>query len=344
MRIENADLQKSLKIFKTFLTDKDIKDFGDYLFFKNNMFILYNGNVQIILKMQKKDNMFFCVKGKEFISIIEKIENDIIDISMVEDKIVIKAKGKKIELANNTEPMERIKDIDFDIDFTEVEIIDLPKEFKGAISSCLFTCSNDSKQGLNNIFIREDCIYSTDSLRMSIYRLEKSFGNFIIPFSIAKELVKMEAVNYFIKDNIVCFLNKEKDILFSFLHSNSDGVDYGKYFSFFEAKKKSILMTKEIIKGIDFASLILDDEVIFDKKIKIILSHDCIKCEGEGRLGTIKYMIPFEGIKNEICFFINPVFFAEIMQKCNRFFIEDNLMIFRNDNFLHLFVVKRLEE
>lgn len=342
MKIKTSELKKSIDFVKSGLSNgNDILDFSKYLFFQKDEIFAFNGVVKISSKFKNEDLMSeevkFCIDGKLFEELVKRIKSEYLELIKNEDSISITSGKVKAELSINNDLLEKMTEylINFD---DEQEFYPLPEKFFTGLKLCSFSTDKNTANALSNVFISDNYIYSTDNFRLSIFNMSVTLqDDFNLSIKVINELLKYKFENYFIKDDFIYFFN-DTNLIFSVRLNELTGKDFTKFVSFFD-EKDFIEIPVDVNSLLDISSIILTEDNIMDKYVNIEIKDKKIKVTGKSELGIIENEIDFD-IEVELNFSINPIFFQEILKICNKLTLKDNLIIFSNNEFLHLFSIK----
>lgn len=325
MKINRKELLDVLKKLKPAISKTEIvEQTTDFIFMKDK---IYTFNNEIAIGCVFDIGLTGSVIANKFLSIIEKLKEDIIDISIKDEKeIIIKSGKTKAGIKYNSDIHIQIPN---DIGNKKFKI--LPKKFNEAISFCIFSTANDPmKFPLICINVGNDKIVSCDNYRITEYFLDKEIkDDFLLPLNVAIYLQNYDVNKYLVEDEWTHFKNKH-GIIFSF--RNVEG-DYPETSHLFEIEGNIFTFPKSLIESIEQAEIMGDEE----DNIIISINKDEMVCMGRNDMGWIKIKEKIDYKLEPIEFKINSIFLKQILLKNNEnVTIGETSLLFENDRFKHV--------
>lgn len=336
MKIEKEELLQILRQIKPAISKKDIIEELTHFIFTGHEIVTFNGKVSI---RKSFESDFQCsVSGEEFYKIIDGIDSQ--EIILEKDKGYLFIKGGntigKIAIVDNLDILEKIE-----IDFKNNKWKKVPTKFREALNFCLFSASKDlSFLMLTCCAVKENCVFSSDNFRISMYKLDGEMDDILIPLMAAIELVKFDIKKYSVDKNWIHFKTKEL-IIFSLRKIQGDYPTVIHFFDDLEDENMiKIELSDSIKKDINSLLFMSEGDTDLEKFIYIILEKNKLICKAENDKGWIikESKIKYNG--KEIKFKINPIFFAQILEKSRLIFISKRRAFFKEEGvFQHLMVL-----
>ncbi len=302
-------------------TDHFILD-GDYI---------RTSNDEIAVSFPFHTGFSLAVKGDEFFRLISKINSEEIELDVEEGALHISA-GK-------TEAVMVIsKEIKGSVIIRSRRWYDLPKNFSDAMRFCSFSSGENVGSGLqilNNLWIKDQYVISSDRLRVSKYEMDsKVTTEFLLPTPAAQGLVKVEPISYAVEDAWIHFKNKAGAIF-------SSRVVEGEYpeevWGLFTRKGDSVLVPEGLSESIDRAQIFSKEVVGGDDLVRVKIDSKAgrLFCRGEGSLGWIEEELKTD-FKKDLEFKVSPEHFIEILEYVKEMLVSDDKIYFSGPNFEHV--------
>lgn len=285
----------------------------------------------------------FCVPGDEFYKILDKMNDETIEISEENHKLHI--------VGANTEAVISTLLEDDDLVVQGLEAINteistprskLPEDFISAVFFTMFSTSRDaSSAALNCIYFTEDNAMSTDNSRASWYIMKDKVPEpFLLAQKSAEELVKFPNINeVVITKNWAHFFNPD-GVTFSCTLVKSLTPNIPKMFE--NADEEGLTELPKTLRDIinDISFLATEDKT--SKYVTVSIDGKGVMCKAERELGWIKKKIEWKDYTGEpITFFINSEFFGQILEKTTFMKKIGRIVFFSTENFYHLIGLAR---
>ena len=270
MKIDIKDLKKKLQSLKFAMKKSDIDGYGSHIYVTDRMIYTFNGYIKIACPFDY--DMEFAVPADDFIKFISKSTKGEIEIELQEDNLFMKSGSTTLLIVNNKKLIRGI----IDLPLTPTEFKRLPSRFIDGLKMCVKTYSNNDLLNNPNIFVKDDVIASTDSMRVSEYIFDESFDReFLIPGKIAKEIIKYNMEYYSMEDQIIHFSSSD-DIVFSVVQKNDNFPNYKRLFNILDGFEFTFPDT--------FKAVVDKIKGLSDGELYVTVGNGLIKCviEGDG--------------------------------------------------------------
>jgi DNA polymerase III sliding clamp (beta) subunit (PCNA family) len=304
--MNTKELLNALEKVKPGISSKSSSEGMSYFYFSGTDVITYNDKISIQHPFETDFNLF--VKANDFYKIISKLSTEEINVVEKNNKLNITGKKIKSSLATiqDNEVSERIKSLSKSL--SKVEWQELPKNFNESILLCSFTASTQISAGtLICVYLKENICVASDNSRISYATLDSEIDEMFIQASEIKNLVSISPTKYAITQSWLHFKN-EDGCVFSIRKIEGEFPDFMSLFDFEGIK---IDLPKEIIEGIDIASILAD---VNDKAINIKIAKNAVILSAKSDGGKIMHRSKIDYDKEEINFSINPDFIKEMMK------------------------------
>lgn len=342
MKVNRNELLQKLDIAKPGLAKKEIVEEAIRFIFTGESITTFNDEICVIAPYPTD---FQCsVNGEEFYKILVGIKEDEIDISLEEDQMKIKSKKTRAGLSTIVGEKERVGSL--------VEKLQnsttgkgfwrrLPKDFIEGVSLCMFNASKDMTTGVRCcVAINEDKVYSSDSVRISRFNMDGTVKEMLIPARNAVELVKYPIKKYGKSDGWLHFLTDE-DVMFNCR------MMVGEYpytiNRFFEknATHGPFTMPEELGEIMKSAVIMATGDEVVAKMVEMKIEKGKVICRSEKERGWMEKEVEFEYTGKDMTFYINPVFFAQILTKATTFSLIQgeefpDKAIFKREKYIHM--------
>lgn len=342
MIVDRKELLAKLDICKPGLSKREIVEETVRFIFSKDSITTFNDEICIIAPYETD---FQCsVNGEELYKILSGIKEDEVDIVIDKEQMKITSKKTRAGLSTLIGEKERVDTlVDKLLDATEKKGFwkKIPQGFLEGISLCMFNASKDMTTGVRCcVAVKGDQIFSTDSVRISRYTMEGEAKEMLIPARSAIELVKYPITHYGISDGWLHFLT-DKDVMFNCRMMVGE-YPYG-INRFFEKKPthgpfEIPIELQEVMKN---AVIMATGDGVVTKMVEMKIDKGKILCRSEKDRGWMEKEIDFDYKGKSITFFINPIFFAQILEKSTTLglVVGDEFpdkAIFSRENYKHM--------
>lgn len=214
----------------------------------------------------------------------------------------------------------------------------VPDDFIKGISMCLFSVAKDVSINLANILVKETYIYTSDTMRVSRYTLNKQIirDDILIPYTVAVNLIKYELTECCVSENWIHFKTKDNAI-FSFRKVISSFPDCSK---FFNLKGKKISLNADLSKVVKNVSIFTDKTIEMDKTIHLRFEKNKLTCRAEDSVGWEEQdvSINYDGEKFDLD--VHPTFLYQALDKAVDIIIGDTKAMLSTNKFDHVMMLQ----
>lgn len=328
--INRKDLIDALTKVKPGLSQKELIEQSSHFIFDENRIWTYND--QIAISQEFESHLIGAVKADEFYKLLNKLEDENLEISVQEGEFSIQ--GKTVTAKIKIDPEIKLQPVQAP-GINSKNWQNLPKDFTEAISLCLFSASrNMIRPELTCLFVTSKTVLSTDSFRATKREMKSKIKtDFLIPATSAKELVNYNVHKVFTdNEGWLHFTNKEKTM---FSCRTFADVEYPeKVWAFFDIEGEKINLPNSFESVIDRVSTLITEDFDLDRMVNLVIEDNKLICKGKGQHGSVseKIDIDYDGKAIEVQ--VHPGFLMEILKQLNSMVIGERLL-FQGENFEH---------
>jgi len=349
MIVDKNKLLDTIIAVRPGLAKKEFVEQATHLLFLGDTLATYNDQICIIAPFETD---FKCsVSGDEFYKILASIKEDQVEIVVDEKQLVVKSKKTKAGMSTIVGENAKVESL---VEKIKQEVSakrfwkHLPDNFVEGVNLCTFSASRDMTQKDRCcVAVRDDKVVSTDGIRLSRFLLDAPVKDeMLIPIREALELVKYPVVEYGKSQGWLHF-RTEEGVVFScrmFLGTYL----FDKILSFLRKPVNEFVVPMEMQEVMRAAAVVAEGDVDIAKIVEVTIADNKIICRSEdkGRKWMEK-VVDLEGYDlAPVTFYINPNFFAQILDKATTMFLmrrvdfpdEDypDKAFFTTDNFQHI--------
>ena len=325
MEKERNELLGVLESVKPGIANKDLIEAMTYFYFSGKSVVAYNDKISIQHPYETDFSLF--VKADDLYRIISKLSVKTVKLSEGKGKLNISCSKFRASLSTiqNSEVKERIYNVQKSLrgkKFTK-----LPSNFCESILLCSFVASKqEAKQTLTCVKVDgKDCIAS-DNQRIAHAVLNGSVKGMLLKASEVKNLTDIKPTHYVISKGWVHFRNKE-GCIFSIRRLEGKFPDFLPHFEF---KGTKVDLPKDILEGMDIASVFVDNS---DPSVKIKIAKGFCNVLIKSESGSAEYRSKIAYSGPEIIFSSNPEFIKQMMSHSTSIVIGDSKAKLNTDNF-----------
>lgn len=328
--IKRTNLIAALTKVKPGIANKEVIEQSTHFIFEEDRVWTYND--QIAISQAFKSHLVGAVKADEFYKLLNKLEDDELEISVQEG--IFSIQGESISAEIKIDPDIKLQPIQAS-GLNSKSWQTLPEDFNEAVSLCIFSASrNMIRPELTCLYITEDKIFSTDTFRATKRTMKSKIKtDILLPAIAAKELVKYDVHKVFTEDERwLHFTNKEKT-MFS-CRTFADVKYPEKIWDFFDIEGEKINLPDSSESVIDRVSTLITEDFDLDRMVNLVIKDNKLTCTGKGSHGSVseKIDIDYDGKTIEVK--VHPGFLIEILKQLNSMTIGERLL-FQGENFEH---------
>lgn len=336
MKINRLELLEVLDKIKPGLTKKGIVEEMTHFIFTGKDVITFSDQIAIVHPFPLETP--FSVKGEEFYKLIKGINEEEFDLSIKEDKIIIKSDKTKASISTVLDKRDKIDSslISLKKDMRK-EWNKLPKDFIMGLRLTAFSAAKDLSMGtFSCIYIKENNIFSSDRIRVSWFNLSENMSEFLISAIDAQELSKFEGystirewtegnnwVHFKTGDGVTFSIKKILGIFKEIKH-------------LFDIKGEVINLPEELQETLNSISFIAEGDIEVNKIVHITIENNTIICKAEKEIGWVEKIIECDYERKQLHFLVNPIFLSQVLAKSASMTLTDKVALFETENFKHI--------
>ena len=328
--INRQDLIDALTKVKPGIAQKEIIEQSSHFIFEEGRIWTYNDSVSI--SQEFKSGLTGAVKADEFYKLLNKLDDDKLEITSQEGRFSIQCKTVMANI-----------NIDTDIKLQPIQAPGinskdwqkLPEDFNEALAFCIFSASrNMIRPELTCLYVTGKTVFSTDTFRATKREMKSKIKtDFLIPATSAKELTKYNVHKIFTEtEGWLHFTNKEHT-MFS-CRTFADVKYPEKIWDFFDIEGEPIQLPDSFDQVIDRVSTLVTADFDLDRFVDLTIEKGKLICKGKGPHGSVSEKIDIDYTGKAIEVKVHPGFLAEILKQLNSMVIGERLL-FKGEKFEH---------
>ena len=335
MKIERKALLKALETVKAGLGSATALEQTTAFAFAGDKVATYNDSISIATTVPGLD-ITGAVSAQELWALLNKLKSEIIELTITEHEVIVKAKKTEAGLA--------LKEVNLPLDEVlsdESKWKPLPSDFLEGIKIAAFSCAKDStRPTLTCVHIRKDqVIESCDGYRITQFSLSKKLPiqkNLLIPASSLQALAKFDVVEIAVVSKAAGWV-KFKTEAGTVFACRSFEAEYPDLSEAIKVQKGMIAieLPEEIIDGLGRASIFAKDSVNDEELVSVTLKENQMIMSAKNEAGWITDSIDVTYDDKELTFSTNPALLSDIAKKIKTCQIGTDKMIFTGDNWVH---------
>lgn len=338
MKIEKKNLMKILQKTKPGLATKAIIEQFTHFIFSGSEVMTYNDEICICHPFES--DFKTSVKADDLWKLLSGVQGEGIDIRLSEGDAQLLLRTGKTEAGLSTvvdkdaEEMIQILDLkslqDKWIKFPD------PEDFIRGAGLCMFSASRDMTKGhFTCIHIENDKIISTDSVRISKYKLKDNLEvDTLIPAKNILQLMNFDITHYFLTDNWMHFRTEDGVTFSTRIMEGKFPDDIEDYFDIGESVRARL--PSELKEVIDSIAFMTEGEIDLDRSILMKIGEGEIFCKAEKKIGWVNKKISFEYKQDPFKVVINPMFLSQVLEKATTMKANENMALFLSGSFSHI--------
>lgn len=317
MKVEREKLLHALKLTEPGLSDRDVVEQSGCYVFQEGRIITFNDEIACSFETDLK--IHGAVKAEQFLRILEKLKESYLDISEVENEILIKGKG------NRRMGISKESKIQMPVDKLELpkKWKDLPTEFSEAIEFVQECAGKDEAEwALTCVHVHPKYVEAFDNFQFARYHIKLDLkSEFLVRQASIKAIVTTAMTKISEGKNWVHFKNDD-GLTLSCRRWKDDFLDCS---AIAKATGEKVTLPKELIEGSDRAEVFSENNTR-QNNIKVDLSKDQVILRGEGPYGwySEKRKIDYSG--KSYSFLIHPQMLIKLLVRENKCQINERLL------------------
>lgn len=334
MKINKNELLKALEIVKPGLANKEIIQQSSSFAFINNHIVTYNDEISVKFPV-KNLQIEGAIEAETFYKILSKLKTEEIELNVSDKEIQIKSKRSKIGL-----PLENKINLPLEEIGKRKKWNPLPENFIEALEFVSFTVSKDmSRPILTNVHVNKNGnIESSDNYRLTRYNVnELQVSTFLLSGMVVNQLIKYELTDIAEGDGWIHFKTVDKAIISCRIVEDK----YPDISNYINSKFKNTINFPKLLKStLEKALIFAKREIFIDEKVYINIKDKKITISSKSNTGAwFKESLNIKYTGEEINFIINPKFLMDILKSLNSCELDDAMLKFSGNNWIHIVVL-----
>lgn len=333
MIIDKKKLLFELECVMPGIATKETIEQATCFVFKNNTVMTYNDEIAC----QQTSSLPFegAVKALPLISILRKLTEKEIDVSVVDENIVIKGKRKTINI---------IKEAGIKLPVNSIEKPEkwkvLPDIFIKAISLVGPCASKDAtKFVLTCVNITKHWVEACDGFQATRYLLDMDIKKSLLIRAVSiKYILSLDMIKYSETENWFHFKNAAGLIL----SCRKWTEEFPDISDILKTKGTPIKFPTSIIKAIDKAQ-VFSLENVDENQIDIIIDNGKLIVEGNGVSGKYRELSKIDFKRSYVAFKIEPAMLVNLIKQNNECQITEQHLVIRFSNYTYITVMDALK-
>lgn len=350
MKVNKDNLLSILASVRPGLAKKEFIEQATHVLFMGKNIATYNDRICVIAPYETD---FVCsVKGEEFYKAVESVNEEEVEITLVKDQIKLNAKKTKAGMSTVVGENEKVEGF---INKLSAKTTGnrfwkaVPDNFIQGLNLCAMSASKDMTSGVRCcVASKEETLFSTDGLRISKFVMSKKMDDLLIPARDAIELVKYPVTHYGASEGWLHF--KTKDNIQFHCKTMMGDYPFDSIRKIFRVPVNEITLPIELQNALKAAAVFAEGDVDVVKSVEILIDKKKIICKSEKERGWIIKEIDLEEYSGpRLQFYINPIFFAQILDKSTSFSLSQKIdwpdkAIFTREDFTHIIALPELDQ
>jgi len=332
MKLNRQEFIDILSTLKPALAKKDIIEQATHFVFTGKEIVTYND--KICIRYPLETTFKLSVKAEEFYKVISNIKEEEIELDFNSKELLVSSNSVKSGFVISED--EKIEELVGTIGEPS-KWHKLPEDFLEGVSMCMFSASKNQTQGIFCcINIKDDVIIACDNdngIASQYFLDDKMKESFLIPAISVAELIKLNVVEYGMKESWISFRTENK-VVFSSRIEKGDYADISKFFEFEFIRFRLPDKFKELV---DTSCILADGDFDVDKEIDVVIDEGKISCKGQrDEVGWIEAECDIKAKSKKVEFVINPLLLSKILYFSNVICCGENRGMFTSKKFKHL--------
>ena len=335
--MQKQELLKALEAVRPGLAKNDLIEQTTSFAFMDKRVVTFNDEISVSYPIDI--GITGAVRAEELYALLHKIipkKDDQIDIEQAENEIRIHGKrttaGVKLQNEINL-PLDEVDEV-------QEEWHPVPKDLFEALKLCAFSASKDMTRPILTCLCcnaKKGAVYSSDSYRISKRLLKGLEQSFLIPATVASELVKYNFTHYQVQENWVHFKDEQDGTLFSFRTVEGEFPIERVEEYLQEGEESYVELPADMRGALDRAGIFAKRESVIDQEVQIEIKGNCLTVTGRGEYGWLTEKMKIDNSIGKDCsFLINPNFLQQVLDLTNKFNVTETFARFTGPEFTHL--------
>lgn len=330
-KLNVKNLIENLEKGKPALAKKDIVESLTHYLIGNKTINTYNDKMLITIPYDKFDCEPFSVKAPELLKTLKSFKDKECTFNIDKENSTINFEDSKtksqltIHIGENT-MLDEVKDI---IGFENIEFNELndPEWFINSIyTASLVAAKEITDECIYCVNVTNEAIQGTDSYRISSCDIDEDINEFLIPASVAINLVDYNIVKIGFSEEWVHFVTDE-DIIISCRIIMGEYPDLSEIIEK-EIESEEIILPEFIKDDLKNISFMCSGDMESEKTVQLKFSNNKLYLTAKKDTGYIRKQYDFEYEHDDFEISVNPNFLAETLKENNSMLVSDDIITF----------------
>lgn len=307
MKVNREDFYKILDVVKVGLSRSKSLEGMLYFQFTGDSVMAYNNQILITYKFKTDFSCF--VHADNLMKAISKLKDDEIDISLRDDKFLIKAKNTQLQLATieDTEISDRTDSIIKAI--KECKWYSMPKNFVECAKLCKFAASKqESDAALQCISINNTDMLASDNNRIAHAVLSKKMKPMMLKAEFVPVITGLDIDKYDVSKAWIHFKEKNENFILSVRRIMGNYPNFDQILT--SVSGETITLSDDLVRGLDVSEIFIDE---FNSSVNLAFSKGKCIVTTSSDAGEMKYRSKTDYSGEEFNFSVSPEFLLEML-------------------------------
>ena len=307
MKVSREEILKQLESVLPGLSPREVIEQSSCVVFKDDR--VYTFNDEVSCSQECCLSIQGAVQAMPFVSILRKMKEEFLEITVEEEELKIKGKNKKAGIRMETEIQLPIDSIEQPKKWRKLS--DSFSEAVGMVKRC--ASKDETKLLLTHLHITPNWIEACDNFQAARYLIETGLKKSVLVRKDSLKFVEsLEMIKYSITKNWIHF----KNVIGLVFSCRKLVEEYPELDHLFKVKGEDTTLPKGLTEAIERAEVFSNDNAE-DDQIVVRIKHDKIKIQGEGATGWFTEIKKAKYKGKSIGFAISPDLLKELIEQHN---------------------------
>jgi len=332
-RINRTELVKALEKTKPGLASKEMIEQSSSFVFTNGMIVTYNDEISVTHPFEALKDIEGAVKAEELHDLLEKMEDEEIEVDIVENEFRINGERVRAGLAIEKEIKLPIKSN------TKIKKWQrLPNDFLEVLKFVMFSCSEDmTKPVLTCVNVTPFYLEASDGFRVTRRNLSDKLSishAFLLPKSSAEQVVRYDAKNIYAEEEWVHFQTEDGVVLSCRVFSENypDIESLG----ILNVQGIELRLPSKLSDVVERVAVFAKKQELLGAEVSVKIADKKFTVRGQSDYGWVEEECRINYNKDPIRFSTNPHFLKDIVTLTQKCTIGNEKMKFVGDGWVHV--------
>ena len=332
MEIERKKLLDALTLARPGLATSDVVEQASMFVFRKKDIVTFND--ELCVRVMTKVGIEGAVQAQELYALLSKLRAENVILETTDDELQVKTGKKSVAgIRLSTKVYLPIGDINEAGDFEK-----LPEDFIKALQLTSQTAAKNASSTpvLASLHFIGNMVESCDNFRLTRYMFadDVEIPEFLLPISVAKEVVKFEPTEFSVVEGWVHFRTSD-GVWLSCRTLDPGPKGYPNLDNVVEVEGEDVTFPDGFEELLDQASIFVDKSTVLDEFVSVEFKKKRVWVTSEGEKGWFQKDMPCDEGNPQCQFYVNPSFLASILPLLSTATVGENYMKLQGKNFLH---------